>query len=349
MLMAVITLLSFYKSAFAQDTLDFRYPLEVTMSLSGNYGELRSNHFHNGIDFRVGGVVGAPIFATEKGYISRIVVSPSGYGNGLYITHPNGYVSVYGHMHNFREDIAQFVRDKQYKDESFVQDITLSAEQFPVIRGEQIGNAGNSGSSGGPHLHFELRNEQGIPVNIFKEGIISLPDNISPNIVATAFYGAKKEDGVFENIYIGKMFGSTYSSKYSKGSIIKVPQTSYICIDAHDKMPGTYAKLAVTDYKVFLDGDKIYHLNIDKMPIEKGRYINSLIEYRQKSMLGKSFIKSYIEPGCMFKDKQEGVNDGLITLQDTMVHNVKIEVCDYLGNKSVKSFKIKRDDRLFEK
>lgn len=349
MLTAVITLISFlYTPLQAQDSLKFRYPLDVTMSLSGNYGELRGNHFHNGIDFRVGGVVGAPIYATEKGYISRIVVSPSGYGNGLYITHPNGYVSVYGHMHNFREDIAEFVREKQYKDESFVQDITLSAEQFPVQRGEKIGNAGNSGSSGGPHLHFELRDEQGNPLNVFREGVISLPDNTSPNIIATAIYGAKKENGAFENIYIGKIFGTTYSSKYSKGSVIKVPKTSYVCVDAHDKMPGTYAKLAVTDYKIFLDGEQIYHLNIDKMPISKGRYINSLIEYRQKSMLGKYFIKSYVEPGCMFKDKLESVNDGLITLEDTLVHNVRIEVRDYLNNKSVKSLKIKRDDATFE-
>jgi murein DD-endopeptidase MepM/ murein hydrolase activator NlpD len=90
----------------------FRYPLDVTMSLSGNYGELRSNHFHGGIDFRVGGVVGAPIYATERGYISRITVGPSGYGNAIYITHPNGYVSVYGHMHCFADHIAKYVREK---------------------------------------------------------------------------------------------------------------------------------------------------------------------------------------------------------------------------------------------
>ena len=348
-LTAVITLVLFsYSKVCAQDSLRFRYPLDVTMSLSGNYGELRGGHFHNGIDFRVGGVVGAPIYATERGYISRIVVSPSGYGNGLYITHPNGYVSVYGHMHNFREDIADFVREKQYSEESFVQDITLSADVFPVKKGEKIGNAGNSGSSGGPHLHFELRDSDNIPLNIYKEGVIALPDNISPNIVATAFYGAKKEDGVFENIYIGKMFGTTYSSKYSKGSVIMVPETFYVCVDAHDKMTGTHAKLAVTDYKVYLDGKEIYHLNIDKMPIEKGKYINSLVEYRQRSMLGKFFIKSYVEPGCMFADKVKCVSDGLITLQDTLVHNVKIEVKDYLNNKSVKSFKVKRGDEIFE-
>ena len=116
----------------SETKMEFRYPLDVPMSLSGNYGELRSNHFHNGIDFRVGGVVGAPIYATEQGYISRVTVSASGYGNAIYIMHPNGYLSVYGHMHCFADRIADFVREKQYADESFVQDISFTPEQFPV-------------------------------------------------------------------------------------------------------------------------------------------------------------------------------------------------------------------------
>ena len=113
--------------------MDFRYPLDVAMSLSGNYGELRSNHFHGGIDFRVGGVVGAPIYATERGYVSRITIGPSGYGNALYITHPNGYVSVYGHMHCFNDAITKFVLERQYATESFRQDISLTPEQFAQL------------------------------------------------------------------------------------------------------------------------------------------------------------------------------------------------------------------------
>ena len=170
-MLACVAALSVFQS-FAQSTqvaqnsqeVKFRYPLDVTMSLSGNYGELRSNHFHGGIDFRVGGVVGAPIYATEQGYISRITVSPSGYGNAIYITHPNGYMSVYGHMHCFADEIAGFVREKQYETESFRQDISLTPEQFPVKKGQFIGKAGNTGSSGGPHLHFEIR-ENDVTVN----------------------------------------------------------------------------------------------------------------------------------------------------------------------------------------
>ena len=117
-MLASVVALSFF-DAFSQEVgdrlpiksgTDFIYPLDVPMSLSGNYGELRSNHFHAGIDFRVGGVVGAPIHATADGYVSRITVGPSGYGNALYITHSNGFVSVYGHMHCFKDEIAEFVR-----------------------------------------------------------------------------------------------------------------------------------------------------------------------------------------------------------------------------------------------
>jgi murein DD-endopeptidase MepM/ murein hydrolase activator NlpD len=140
-----------------QSSVKFRYPLDVQMSLSGDYGELRGNHFHGGIDFRVGGVSGAPIYATERGYISRITVSPTGYGNALYITHPNGYVSVYGHLQKYADEIQKFVVAKQYENESFRIELDFTPEQFPVEKGELVAYAGNTGSSGGPHLHFEIR------------------------------------------------------------------------------------------------------------------------------------------------------------------------------------------------
>ena len=240
--------------------MDFRYPLDVAMSLSGNYGELRSNHFHGGIDFRVGGVVGAPIYATESGYVSRITIGPSGYGNALYITHPNGYVTVYGHMHCFADEIAAFVREKQYEKESFRQDISLTPEQFPVKKGQFIGKAGNTGSSGGPHLHFEIRDENNTNTNAFARGYLNIPDNLPPIFNNILFYGFEHKDGVPESYYIGMP---------SNGAI-RLPEHSYICIDAVDKQQGTNAKLAVNEYKVFLDDDLIYHFTLGRTRMNAG-------------------------------------------------------------------------------
>ena len=324
---------------FAQDSGEvvFRYPLDVPMSLSGNYGELRSNHFHGGIDFRVGGVVGAPIYAAAQGYISRITVTPSGYGNALYITHPNGYVTVYGHMHCFAEDIAEYVRARQYVYESFRQDITLSPDEFPVKKGMYIGKAGNTGSSGGPHLHFEIRDEENNTTNAFGRGYLSIRDNLSPVFNSVLFYGLENVDGVPESYYIGIPKNGTFA----------LPEHSYICIDAVDKQEGTNAKLAVNEYKVFLDDQLVYHFSLGEVPYSKDRDINSLIEYKQKAARGRSYVKSYVEPGNLLRDRIKHANNGVISLRDSLLHKVKVVVKDVHNNTASKVYTVKRDDFQF--
>ena len=344
MLSSVVALFLFTsaaESAYAQESgnreMKFRYPLEVPMSLSGNYGELRSNHFHNGIDFRVGGVVGAPMYATEMGYISRVTVGPSGYGNAIYIQHPNGYVSVYGHMHCFKDELAEYVREKQYEQESFRQDISFTPEQFPVKKGDYIGKAGNSGSSGGPHLHWEVRDENNNPTNPFLRGYISIPDNLPPTFRSILFYGIEHVDGVAESYYLGN----------PKQGVTPLPEHSYVCIDAVDKQEGTNAKLAVSEYKVWLDTTLVYHFTLGEVPSAWGRDINSLIEFKQKVVRGRTYVKSYVEPGNLLKDRIKSSNSGVISLKDTLKHKVRIEVRDIGNNRAIRSYTVKRVDSLF--
>lgn len=318
-------------------TVAFRYPLEVPMSLSGNYGELRSNHFHAGVDFRVGGVVGAPIYAAAEGYISRVTVSPTGYGNAIYITHPNGYMTVYGHMHCFADEVAEFVRGRQYEQESFRQDISFTPEQFPVKKGQYIGKAGNTGSSGGPHLHFEIRDEKGQHTDAFARGYYTIKDNLPPIFNNVVFYGLEHKDGIPESYYIGM----------PKNGVINLPEESYVCIDAVDKQDGTNAKLAVSEYKVYLDSDLIFHFTLGEVPSEWGRDINSLIEFKQKVVRGRTYVKSYVEPGNLLQDRIVHKGRGVISLQDTLRHKLRIEVKDIAQNKAVRSYTVKRADSLF--
>ena len=320
-----------------EGNVTFRYPLAVPMSLSGNYGELRSNHFHSGIDFRVGGVVGAPIYAAAQGYVSRITVGPSGYGNALYITHPNGYMTVYGHMHCFADEIAEFVRERQYEQESFRQDIALSPEQFPVEKGQYIGKAGNTGSSGGPHLHFEIRDGQNLTTNPFARGYLDIPDKTPPIFNNILFYGLEHSNGVPESYYIGM----------PRNGYITLPEHSYVCIDAVDKQEGTNAKLAVNEYKVYLDDDLIYHFTVGEVPTAWGREINSLIEFKQKVVRGRTYVKSYVEPGNLLQDRIQHKNYGVISLPDTLKHKVKVEVKDIENNRAVRSYTVKRVDSLY--
>ncbi len=323
----------------AQSSVNFRYPLDVQMSLSGDYGELRGNHFHSGIDFRVGGVSGAPIYATERGYVSKITVSPTGYGNALYITHPNGYVSVYGHLQKYADEIQKYVVAKQYEKESFRVDLDFDPEQFPVEKGELVAYAGNTGSSGGPHLHFEIRNENNVPLSVLERGYVKATDKMAPIFNRVDFYG------------YSNLFGAPNTFRVVRpkdaNAAIRVPQYFYVAIDAIDKMEGTNAKLAVNEYKVYLDSELVYHLTIGEVPFEHSKYVNSLIEYSRRHNERKSAIKTYVEPGNLLSYKIEKRNDGIICLQDTLPHKVRIEVLDYKKNRSTKSYIVVRDDSLY--
>ncbi len=318
----------------------FIYPLDLPMSLSGNYGELRSNHFHGGIDFRVGGVVGAPIKATADGFISKITVSPTGYGNALYITHPGGYVSVYGHLQRFADEIQKYVRQQQYEKESFVVTLELDSLKFPVKQGQRIAYAGNTGSSGGPHLHFEIRNKENLPLDVLERNYVPARDNTTPIFNRVEFFGYSEIGGV----PVCRMVERPQNSSEA----IRVPENFYVAVDGVDKMEGTNAKLAVKKYQVYLDGSEIYELEIGEVPFDEGKYINSLMEYSLKSSRGKSFIKSYVEPGNMLDYKIWAKNNGIMVLGDTLPHKVKIVLTDYKGNSSSKTYTVKLADNQLQ-
>ena len=137
----------------------FRSPVDFGIFLSGSFGEVRKNHFHSGIDIRTGAVTGKPVRAVADGYVQRINVSPVGFGKALYIVHPNGFTSVYGHLDSFTPRIGAWTRAEQYKQESFALDVSVPAGALPVKKGDIIAYSGNSVSSGGPHLHFEIRDD----------------------------------------------------------------------------------------------------------------------------------------------------------------------------------------------
>ena len=168
--------------------VSFMAPVDFKMALSGTFGELRSNHFHAGIDIKTYGVIGKPIHAIADGFVSRIAVSPGGYGEAVYIEHPNGFTSVYAHCNAFSDKLSQWVKAQQYAKESFQVNLFPERNQFAVKRGDIIAYTGNSGSSAGPHLHFEIRktNRQ-IPVNpLFFD--FDIKDFIRPTIRGIKIY-----------------------------------------------------------------------------------------------------------------------------------------------------------------
>lgn len=332
-----ILLFPFYGRAQEDVNFEFRYPLDVPMSLSGNYGELRSNHFHAGIDFRIGGVVGAPVYAAADGYVSRISVSPTGYGNALYITHSNGYVSVYGHLHRFEDKIREYVRAEQYASGSFVVDLGPDSTRFPVKAGQLIAFGGNTGSSGGPHLHFEVRKD-GSTLNIVTNRLFAMDDGRKPVINRVAFMGYDIEGGVARVFRINR--------PRLRSAVIPLPRLSYVAVDAVDRMEGTNAKLAIGEYSVYLDGECIYRFRVGDIPMNESRYLNSLIEYPLKSRTGRTMVKSYVEPGNGLAYKIDCINGGLIVLDDDSLHTLTVEVKDYANNAERIDYKVKRASGL---
>ncbi len=333
---ALMTCLSVFSMNATAQQPDFRYPLNILPSFSGNYGELRSNHFHGGIDCRVGGVIGAPVFATDSGYVSQISISSSGYGNALFITHPNGYTSVYGHLSRYSDRIKKNILERQYADKRSEIEIEFQPNILKVERGEIVGYAGNSGSSLGPHLHFEIREtKSNTQLNVFGRNFIRVEDKIPPQLKRVLFVGYSEKDGVPVSKPV-KMV--TLPAQ----GVIMLPQRSYVAIDAIDRMEGTSAKLAVEEYNVYLDNDRIFSLNIGEVPPDKNRYINSLIYFPYKSKGGDPLIKSLVEPGNALKNRIIAKYSGLIVLNDTNVHQVKVEVLDYKKNITSRIFNVQR-------
>lgn len=316
-------------------------PLDVPMSFSGTYGELRHDHFHGGVDWRVGGQVGDPIHAVKSGYVSRVSVSPWGYGNGLYITHPDGTTSVYGHMLAFREDIARRVEEAQYAQESFSVNLTFGPDEFPVLQGEIVGQVGNTGSSAGPHLHLEIRDtEKDVPMNYISAGCYTPTDRMAPQFHRVCFYGLD-DSPIPETWRVHNLVKPT-----EVRDTLRLPARSYVAFDATDRQEGTGAKLAVEEYRVLLDDTLCFAFKVGDVGFGEGRYIKSLIQYNESRRGGRDLVKSRVDPNNLLASHIESWNDGIFELRDDAVHTVRLEAIDEHGNRATVRYRVRRDDSL---
>ena len=206
---------------------------------SANFGEMRPNHFHAGIDLKTDGVEGKAVVAVADGYISRISMSASGYGLALYVTHPNGTTSVYGHLSRFRKDIADFVFSERHRQKRNSIDITCKPDQFKVRRGEEIAKSGNTGSSFGPHLHFELREDATQKtLNTISQGIFKPKDNIAPLIMKLHYVEVDTLQGVpchsrFETYSVNRSDDNRYTIAQKR--TVKVGRNGYFILEVSDR------------------------------------------------------------------------------------------------------------------
>ena len=319
----------------------FRSPVDGRIFLSGTFGELRSNHFHAGIDIKTGGVEGKNIYAAADGWISRVKISPWGYGHAIYIEHPNGYTTVYGHLKELNGAIAEHVEKQQYKRQKFAVDLYLEAHEFPVKKGEIIALSGNTGGSGGPHLHFEIRNTNQEPINPLLFGI-EVKDYITPQINAIRIYPAAVNT-LINNSSKAKTFKlSGWGKNYQlmNNDTITIEGDFYLGINTYDKQNDSNNKNGVYQIEVWVDSSLYFMQNVEKINFSTSRYINTLIDFDFYKKHQSRFQRTYISPNNELEIYKKIQQQGVFSFNDDSFHQIKYVVKDLKGNESILSFTV---------
>ena len=325
----------------------FRPPLDLSPQASGSFGELRSNHFHSGTDYRTNQREGYPVFAVADGYVSRARIQIGGGGNALYLNHPNGYTSVYMHLQKYNYKIAKVVTDKQYADRQFAVDFSPGENTIAVKKGEIIAYAGNTGGSSGPHLHFELRNsktEETINPQLF--GLL-IPDNLPP--IVSGFTVFRLDDAPFSELTPREnlaLTGTAGNYKVNAGNPILVNGNTGFGIIAVDPNSASANKNGIYSVELSLDGKSIYTSVLSSFFFNHSRAINSYIDYPHYVLKSQRIQKSFIEPGNPLTIYQNVVNNVLINIKDDQVHELVYRVKDVKGNTSTIRFSVRHDANL---
>lgn len=315
--------------------LGFSYPLDREPVITGNYGEIRPNHFHAGIDFSTDPKANLPIKSVGDGYVSRIKISSVGYGRVLYVTHTNGYVSVYAHQQMYAPKIDAYIKQKQIQQKKNEIEIYPASNELPVKKGEVIGYTGNSGSSTGPHLHFEIREEKSeLPVNPLL--IYDVKDDVKPELTHLAIYSMADTNN-FKRISLlpVKYVGDKLSlPKYTQ---VLNENTFAFGFSGFDRESGSNNKNNIYEAKILLDDQLIYHHQLNTISFDNGRYVNVFSEKEGGTKIQKCFTPSCYDI-AIYKNL---VNGGKIVLNDTLAHKVTLLVNDEKGNKNSLVFFVK--------
>lgn len=344
---AFFLILSFcsFVVSYAQnkDTGFYRSPLDIPLYLSGTFGELRSNHFHSGIDIKTQGMEGKNVYAVADGFVSRIKVSSGGYGKALYITHPNGTVTVYGHLKKFNPAIEKYVRDLQYSRESFEVEAFPARETLPVKQGDVIAFSGNSGSSGGPHLHFEIREESSqYALNPLLYKNIQVKDLLKPTIFELVVFPVDdqslingKNDTAWFQVEAGaKDFVLKGSPKINASGNISFG------IRTVDLMNDISNKNGIYQVELEMDGQKIFDISMDKLSFSTSRYVNSLIDYNYYMKTERRVVRTQVDPNNELFNYKKVKNNGIVFFYDGMAHRFVFRVMDAYQNTSALKFDV---------
>lgn len=318
----------------------FQSPLDITLVMAGTFAELRSNHFHSGIDIKTQQVEGLKIYAAADGYISRIKIAHFGYGKAIYITHPNGYTTVYAHLQRLSPTLEAYIKKLQYEQESYEVEVFPNPDELIVSKGEVVAYSGNTGSSGGPHLHFEIRDNAERPINPMLFGL-DIKDTTPPFI---------------KNVYaypIGPDAHINKSNEKQKLRLIRQPNNDYVvenveaygkigfAIEANDRQDLAYNNNGLYNIQTFMNGNQKIEIDFHKFSFDESSHINRFIDYEQyineKHRLQKLY-RDTNNPLSIYKNLDD---EGYLQIQDSTSSIYKVKVSDYKSNNTWLTINIK--------
>ena len=320
----------------------FRSPLDIPLILSGTFGELRSNHFHSGIDIKTQGREGLNTYAVADGYVSRIKIAQFGFGKAIYITHPNGYTSVYAHLSRYADAIEKYVKEYQYNTKkSTTGNRYLKEDQFPVKKGDIIAYTGDTGGSSGPHLHFEIRNSK--TENIVNPMLFEIlpDDDIPPVFQSLMIYALNSASRINENnlnvsLPIKKTAKGVYkTNRFSSNGLIGIG------VRVFDRLNNANNKNGIYSLEMLVNGKRVYYHDVETFSFSESKLINLLIDYKHFKTCKKRIQKTHKVTKNTLSIYKDLINDGNIRVENNSNYQVKVIAKDFKGNKSVLEIPIK--------
>lgn len=344
-IIVVLFLISFFGFSQNYPQNDFISPLEIPLELSGTFGELRYNHFHSGLDFRTQQKIGLNIISIADGYISRIKISTFGYGKTLYVTHPNGYTSVYAHLEKAAGKIEDYIIKNHYKEQSYEMELFLKPNELPVKQGEIIAISGNSGGSGGPHLHFEIRNSKTEAIiNPFLFGFHKwIKDDKLPIINSLMVYPMNDQTLINQKFSPLELLTQKTKSGELITSKIKVNGEIGIGINTHDISNNSFGKNGVYKITSYLNGSEYFKIVFNQFSFDESKEINYYVDYENWMKSDKKFQKLFNKIPYNLSLTQRN-SKGTLETKPNQFYNYKIEIEDYHQNKTVVNIPIEYEE-----